>query len=105
RAAACLSVRVWVGERPAAPPFRGSWLMSIQVRCPNPECGLMLGVPDDSVGRAARCRRCGTRFTVTPSSGGPPGCPSPPGVAVAAPPQVVGRYRIRLELGAGAFGT
>src|SRR3954447_20110767 len=78
--------------------------MSTQAQCP--QCGSVAAVPDDRVGHAARCKRCGTRFTIAPSvDGSPPVPPTPPGVAVAAPPLVVGRYQVREKLGSGAFGT
>src|SRR3954468_15678015 len=80
--------------------------MATQTQCPNPQCRLVVRVPDDLGGRDVRCPRCGTRFTVAPSGGAPPAAPAaPPGVAVAAPPLVVGRYQVRQKLGSGAFGT
>src|SRR5436190_2074624 len=80
--------------------------MATQTVCPNPQCRVVLRVADDMVGRDARCARCGTRFTVAPWAGTPPAAPAAPAqAAVAAPPQVIGRYQMREKLGAGAFGT
>src|SRR5436309_2708605 len=58
------------------------------------------------LGRSARCRGCGNKFSLLPSGGGgaPPGkAPSP--VAAAAGPGTVGPYGIREQLGEGAFGV
>ena len=80
--------------------------MATQTQCPNPQCRLVVRVPDDLGGRDVRCPRCSTRFSIAPSTGGSHPAPAaPPGVAVAAPPQVIGRYQVREKLGSGAFGT
>ena len=76
--------------------------MLTKVRCPKPECGMSVDVPQDSLGRVSRCKRCGTRFTLSPSSDV---SPASPGTAEAvAPVKVVGRYQVRENLGSGAFG-
>src|SRR4051812_7208418 len=79
--------------------------MSIKVRCPNPECGRVGNVPQESMGRVVRCPSCGIRFTpstpgnaaVSPSVG--------PLAPVTVPLEMVGRYQLQEKLGSGAFGT
>ena len=77
--------------------------MVTKVRCPNPECGLSADVPEDSLGRVGRCKRCGTRFTLSPSTDASPASPGTP--EAVAPLEVIGRYQVREKLGSGAFGT
>jgi formylglycine-generating enzyme required for sulfatase activity len=81
--------------------------MSTQVQCPNPECRMTASVSEDKLGRSGRCKRCGTRFTLTPSSHDvPPPAVGPPAAgAGSAVPAVIGRYQVRAKLGSGAFGT
>ncbi len=80
--------------------------MAIQVCCPNPQCGTTASVPEDRLGHSARCKLCGTRFTLTPVAAG--ASPHPAGPAAASDPALpaqIGRYRIRRKVGSGAFGT
>ncbi len=77
--------------------------MVTKVRCPNPECGLSADVPEDSLGRVGRCKHCGTRFTLSPSTDASPASPGTP--EAVAPLEVIGRYQVREKLGSGAFGT
>src|SRR5687768_11850688 len=98
--------------------------MPVRVRCPNPQCRREAQVPEAAVGKAARCRGCGTSFVVRPADetadgaaevslsmlkgdGPSPADHAPP--APAAPPVAaggtVGRFEVRRKLGAGAFGT
>jgi len=78
--------------------------MIAQVRCPNPLCGMVASVLDDSLGQAARCQRCGSPFTLSPSGDGSaaPAIDTPKAVAPAV---LIGRYQVCEKLGSGAFGT
>ncbi len=71
--------------------------MPTKVQCPNPECGLSASVSDDDLGRAARCKRCGTRFTLSASQDGSPP-PSAETSAGGAPLTILGRYQVRETL-------
>ena len=73
--------------------------MLTKVQCPNPECGMSVEVPEDSLGRVGRCKRCGTRFTLSRS--GDPLPPASPAPEADAPLEVVGRYQVREKLGSG----
>jgi len=80
--------------------------MSTKVQCPNPQCGMIASVPEDKLGRSGRCKRCGTRFTLSPSGdGSSPPSPGTPAAVAVAPLAVIGRYQVREKLGSGAFGT
>jgi len=80
--------------------------MAIKVQCPNPQCGLVAQVPEESLGHTGRCKRCGTRFMLSPSVNGW----APPSIdtfkaGAGDPLAVIGRYQVREKLGRGAFGT
>jgi formylglycine-generating enzyme required for sulfatase activity len=63
-------------------------------------------VSEDKLGRVGRCRHCGTRFTLAPSSGDVPARTAIPStVASTAASPLIGRYQVRAKLGSGAFGT
>jgi HEAT repeat protein/tRNA A-37 threonylcarbamoyl transferase component Bud32 len=105
--------------------------MTVTVRCPNPACGATASVSEDHLGRPARCRRCGHRFTLgAPREGPEPGAalrtvgfpttrdtveaPAGTGVGQSDPgaatspvnlPAQVGRFAVRGLIGSGAFGT
>jgi WD40 repeat protein len=85
--------------------------MKVRVSCPNPECGESFSVADSSLGRAARCKRCGKKFTLS-SNRDTDGEGQPSGTARAASDGTadqlaskLGRFEIRSRLGAGAFGA
>ncbi len=89
--------------------------MAVHVRCPNPACGKTAEVPEERLGHAVRCGRCGHKFTLpsvglnvapptlTPGARETVGASAPAGAAGV--PQQVGRFQVRARLGAGAFGT
>jgi serine/threonine protein kinase len=80
--------------------------MSTKVQCPNSQCGLIASVPEDKLGHAGRCKRCGARFTLSPATdGSAPLSPGSPAPVAVAPPAVIGRYQVWEKLGSGAFGT
>ena len=102
--------------------------MTVAVQCPNPACRGVCHAPEDQMGRAARCPRCRTRFTLAlaPTAEGRDGLPptletvharraappthfaeggASPRPSAATPPAHVGRFEIRRQLGAGAFGA
>ena len=96
--------------------------MPIKVACPNPDCKTEYQVPQDRLGKSAKCTKCGLKFTlqmsaeetVAPKSQGssaaPP--PSPPaplpstgeGRSAVELPAKIGPYQIKRLLGAGAMG-
>lgn len=107
--------------------------MNVLVRCPNPACGRTASVTDKHLGRRVRCRSCGTAFTcaLRQDSPGPPTvlpaaqdtlatglapgsspltAPAPAGAPESDPngphiPVKIGRFEVRAQLGAGAFGA
>src|SRR4051812_105789 len=83
--------------------------MPVQVSCPNPSCGKVYSVSEDLLGRSTRCKHCGQRFTLTPSSidsGAVRAKESKVGLTARSSgiPERMGRFEIRARLGAGAFG-
>ena len=82
--------------------------MSMQVSCPNSECGQSYSVDDVQIGRRAKCQHCGQKFTLGPSAGDTHS-PGHGGDAVTPRsehiPSELGRFQIRSRLGAGAFGV
>ena len=43
--------------------------MSIITRCPNPACSKRFKLDESTIGRKARCKKCGTRFVVRAEEG------------------------------------
>jgi serine/threonine protein kinase len=80
-------------------------VMCTKVRCPNPECGMSVSVSEEGVRRTARCKRCGSRFTLSLSQDGSAASSASASSPVPAPPTVIDRYEIRERLGSGVFGT
>jgi predicted Ser/Thr protein kinase/regulation of enolase protein 1 (concanavalin A-like superfamily) len=104
--------------------------MALIVRCPNPACGWTGSIADNLAGQALRCPRCqtayrttggggpvsslggiATRETVPPRSaadataaGQKAGLPSPATVSLPSPPERIGRFEVRAQLGAGGMG-
>jgi hypothetical protein len=60
--------------------------MTIQVRCPNQECGKLLAVRDDFAGKTGKCPRCGTTMPI-PNPGEAEPSVITPVVVEAAPPE------------------
>jgi len=103
--------------------------MSIKIQCPNPDCGKRYEVKDESLGRRAYCKKCGTMFTVEmradetahpkprdsqdslaslPISGDSKGSQdlplAPPSPPADSRPTEFGRYSLVRRLGAGGMG-
>lgn len=108
------------GERPAWEEYRVRFPQDSRVidsvfpcvPCPNPACGVALRISQSDRGGPIVCRACGTRFTAgegeaatasqdTETDPGPAG-----GVrATGQLPRHLGRFQVRRQLGAGAFGA
>jgi serine/threonine protein kinase len=91
----------------------------VELKCPNPACGKGQQVEDDMLGRRARCRHCGQRFTLSTQvvAGGQ----SLRSTVLASPVEPVGelpdhnppedlpprfgRFEVRARLGVGAMGV
>jgi len=94
--------------------------MTVHVVCPHPGCGQGYKLAESQVGRKAVCKRCGREFVPTIAKDTAPDrttADPPPheaqGPAAAVPrlaaepaglPPRLGRFEIRAQLGAGAFG-
>src|SRR5438105_854565 len=82
--------------------------MTVKVQCPNPACGKSSHVPAEYLGRTARCPACREKFPLIASDDASP-APPDDRVKAATPaaslPEQVGRFLIRVRLGAGAFGA
>ncbi|MBN9121480.1 MAG: protein kinase [Planctomycetes bacterium] len=82
--------------------------MPVEALCPNPSCAKRYSIPDASAGRPVRCRACGQAFVtggqtvISPKLAPSVGATSTTVIAIG---QSLGRFVIREELGAGAFGT
>src|SRR5438045_245780 len=81
--------------------------MPLKVRCPNPACDASYGIEPADAGRVARCRKCGTRFTLEPQTRSLDAIPKPewdpePEIDL---PNPFGRYRIERKLGEGGMGA
>jgi len=82
--------------------------MPFRVKCPNPNCGQVYGVPDNWSSRDLLCKACNTRFSIVlpgSDSSRPPTGNKGAAPASAVLPTRIGRYEVRARLGAGAFGT
>lgn len=85
--------------------------MKVRVSCPNPECGESFSVAESSLGRTARCKQCGRRFTLgsaRDTAGNVQPSDTDKGVSdgtVSQRPSKLGRFEIQSRLGAGAFGA
>jgi serine/threonine protein kinase len=89
--------------------------MSVQVVCPNPDCGATGPVDESRLGKCVRCRRCGRKFSLVPETraeAAPPPAPSwafEPEVGVGGDgpslPESFGRFRILKRLGEGGMGA
>ena len=45
--------------------------MAVRVTCPNPDCGAVANVEEQSLGRRGRCKKCGHVFALARPDGGP----------------------------------
>src|SRR5689334_5594918 len=86
--------------------------MAVKIRCPNPACGRSGSVSEDSLGQRGRCPKCGTIFLLSPPTNDsvpPPSSSSQRTSNVSTSgtglPRQIGRFQIRAQLGAGAFGA
>ena len=84
--------------------------MPIKIICPNPECNTSYRVDDDKIGRSTRCKKCGTKFSITATEADPSSAPSTHGLTFERLDELTlemafGRYRILQLLGSGAMGT
>jgi hypothetical protein len=66
--------------------------MSISLQCPR--CGKSASAPDSYSGQSVTCPQCRHHFAAAPAA-----------PAEDAAPNCVGRFQVRAEVGAGAFGT
>lgn len=89
--------------------------MTIRVNCPNPGCGAVASVEEQSLGKRGRCKKCGHVFELARPGGeaasvvsgdasawkkGPSAPASPTNL-----PEQFGRYRIMRQLGQGGMGA
>ena len=51
--------------------------MPVTVQCPNPACGKTASVAENYLGHAVRCKHCGHKFTLHPSSADSPPARAP----------------------------
>jgi serine/threonine protein kinase len=97
--------------------------MPVQVPCPNPACGRLNTLPDDTPDGRVRCAHCGSPLAVpaelrrtTPAGRAGTGALPPPnplpstvGPVVYPPPAdyppQIGRFQVRARLGGGTFGA
>src|SRR4051794_12399214 len=87
--------------------------MPVKVFCSNPACDASYSVTPESLGRTARCKKGGQRFTLDESSkptraGSRPGeawLPLPDTADEGGLPEQFGRYRIIRNLGQGGMGA
>lgn len=70
--------------------------MPLTYQCPNPECRKNYSVTEAQVGRQARCKHCGTLFSVALDAAVDTG---------GQPLPRIGRFQVRRRLGTGAFGA
>src|SRR5262249_23195319 len=68
----------------------------VLLSCPNAGCGYRRTLPPGQGAPPARCPACRSPFGEAPG----PDLPAPSG-----PPRRIGRFEVRAELGAGAFGA
>jgi formylglycine-generating enzyme required for sulfatase activity len=85
--------------------------MSVEIHCPNPDCGAMWSILDEDSGGLGRCKKCGTEFPLVPKTRdeAPPLSGSDlvaasqsaePGLA-----SLFGHYQILRTLGRGGMGV
>jgi serine/threonine protein kinase/WD40 repeat protein len=88
--------------------------MTVRVTCPNPGCGKVAEVDEQSLGRRGRCKKCGHVFALARPDGKPDSATSNDAsawkkdTAPATPsslPEQFGRYRIMKTLGQGGMGA
>ena len=88
--------------------------MAVLVTCPNPGCGAVASVEEQSLGRSGRCKKCGHVFALVRPGGEAASNDasawkgSSPGRPPASPtdlPEQFGRYRIMRMLGQGGMGA
>ncbi|MDB5349654.1 MAG: prkC 29 [Planctomycetota bacterium] len=83
--------------------------MPVKVLCPNPDCSASYSVSEAQVGRAARCKKCGTKFTLSGDSSLSGSSPSGESGEEAAGaidlPNPFGPYEIHRKLGQGGMGA
>jgi uncharacterized protein (TIGR03067 family) len=88
--------------------------MTVRVTCPNPGCGKVAEVDEQSLGRRGRCKKCGHVFALARPDGQPASAMSSDAsawkkdTAPATPtslPEQFGRYRIVKTLGQGGMGA
>ena len=71
--------------------------MAVKVCCPNPNCDATYSVAADLIGRASRCKKCGTQFVLSHEGD--------LSREVLEIPNPLGRYRIEKPLGHGGMGA
>jgi serine/threonine protein kinase len=88
--------------------------MTIRVSCPNPDCGAVANVEEQSLGRRGKCKKCGHVFALARPDGEAASAISGDASAwkrdsePASPtnlPEQFGRYRIMKQLGQGGMGA
>jgi serine/threonine protein kinase len=91
--------------------------MTVRVTCPNPDCGAVANVEEQSLGRRGRCKKCGHVVALARPDGDSASVMSgdasawkgsSPGRPTASPndlPEQFGRYRILRPLGQGGMGA
>ena len=85
--------------------------MVVKVHCPNPDCGQHYSVAEEQVGHTSVCKKCKRRFTLSAASKETASAarsdtsrPASP-IVLSDVPKRIGRFEVRLRLGAGAFGA
>ena len=91
--------------------------MTVRVTCPNPECGAVANVEEQSLGQRGRCKKCGHVFALARPGGEPASAisgdasawkgssPERPTASPTDLPEQFGRYRIMKQLGQGGMGA